>query len=78
MKTSKEWQMIEELLKLRDELYDDHLSFLEELNQYMDPHTPMIDQRNEKDIVKLHWLYEWKCNESYMPLSEFWEEWRQS
>lgn len=73
--------MVEELLGGYNsgefDLHDDHHIFLEELALYLDPYLPMIEQKSDNEIILLHWLYEWKCNQNFTKYDDFKEEYSQ-
>jgi DNA phosphorothioation-dependent restriction protein DptG len=74
-KVTKEWEMVTELLKEVNsgavELHDNHLVFINELYEYMDPYEPIKSQCPEWKINKLYWLYDWKLNGEYVPEAEY-------
>ena len=70
--TIREWKMVVDLLLYQKEgkikLYQNHLKFLKEMYEYLDEFLLIEEQKSDKDIRLLNWLYNWKINGEYEDL----------
>ncbi len=65
-KVTKEFEMVQELFDLLDELKTDgQVEFILELNEHLDPHLPFLEQKSEKAQKWLYQIYEQVANENY-------------
>ena len=54
---SKEWGWVEELSKLDALLTCKQQEFIRDLKQNLDPHSPFLDQKQEKALRWLTWIH---------------------
>ena len=55
--------MIVELMDSTDDMTDEAATFVKELHEYLDPHSPFLEQQSEKQHAWLYSLYEKHMNE---------------
>ena len=57
MKPIKEWQKVVDLLPFRCDMEQYEKNFINNLNEYLDPFSPFLDQQSEKQLNWLNKLY---------------------
>jgi hypothetical protein len=71
---SEEWGMIVKLMDALDDMTDEAATFVKELHEYLDPHSPFLDQQSEKQEAWLRSLYEKHENEDDEAAQDIYDE----
>ena len=56
-KQIKEWGLVVDLLPFRCEMEQHEKNFIDNLNEFLDPFSPFLDQQSEKQLNWLNKLY---------------------
>ena len=62
MKKTKEWLLVEALIEVVEEMYDNQRDFIQGLFDHLDPYLPFLEQQSVKQLEYLHQLYDIYCN----------------
>ena len=73
MESIKEWEMVQELLELIDDMNPDQAKFIQDLFDNLDPYLPFLEQQSEGQEKWLNALYQFYCNDDEDSFEEFYE-----